>query len=104
MPQADLFTVRRYMYSGITCTDHENYLPRKGKTACSVRYVQHENYIQHSYGFFFSLSYKPSLYPQRVVSRGVLRDGFLYKKQDRRHATVADITFRGPHTSRNSRD
>ena len=28
----------------------------------------HENYTQHSYRFFFSLSYKPSLYPQRVVS------------------------------------
>ena len=35
----------------------------------------HENYTQHSYRFFFSLSYKPSLYPQRVVSLEAIREG-----------------------------
>ena len=34
----------------------------------------HENYTQHSYRFFFSLSYKPSLYPQRVVSLEAIRE------------------------------
>ena len=33
----------------------------------------HENYIQHSYRFFFSLSYKSSLYP-RVVSLEAIRE------------------------------
>ena len=60
--------------------------------------------------FFFSLSYKPSLYPQRVVSLEAIRevccvmDSQYVQMQDRRHATVVDITFRGPYTSRNSRD
>ena len=42
----------------------------------------HENYTQHSYRFFFSLSYKFISTTCRVIrshSRGVLRDGFLYK-------------------------
>ena len=34
----------------------------------------HENYTQHLYRFFFSLSYKPSLYPQHVVSLEAIRE------------------------------
>ena len=34
----------------------------------------HENYTQHSYRFFFSLSYKPSLYLPRVVSLEAIRE------------------------------
>ena len=52
----------------------------------------HENYTQHWYRFFFSLSYKPSLYPQRVVLLEPLARcvalWFPVQIQDRRHATV----------------
>ena len=34
----------------------------------------HKNYTQHSYRFFFLLSYKPSLYPQRVLSLEAIRE------------------------------
>ena len=70
----------------------------------------HENYAQHSYRFFFSLSYKPHLYPQRVVALEAVREvccmivSQYVKIQDRRHAIVADITFRGPYALRNSRN
>ena len=94
-----------------TCNDHENYLLRKEKTTAVFNTRNdHENYTQHSYRFFFSLSYKPSLCPQRVVSLEATREvccvmvSQYVQIQDRHHATVADITFRGPYTSRNSRD
>ena len=57
MPQADLFTVRRY--SGITNICRE----KKKQLAVLHTCNDHENYSQHLYIFFFSLSYKPSLYP-----------------------------------------
>ena len=56
---------------------------RKNSLQCQIRATIMKIILNmHSYRFFFSLWYKPSLYPQRVVSlesRGVLRYGFLYK-------------------------
>ena len=80
MPQADLFTVRRYSSKIQNAKSAEK---RKAahseimKIICREKKKQlavldtcndHENYTQYSYRFFFSLSYKPSLYPQRVLS------------------------------------
>ena len=68
MPQADLFTVRRY--SGIINICRE----KKKQLAVLHTCNDHEKYTQHLYIFFFSLSYKPSLYPQRVKLLEVIRD------------------------------
>ena len=54
MPQADLFTVRRY--SGITNICQE----KKKQLAVLHTCNDHENYTQHLYIFFFSLSYSIS--------------------------------------------
>ena len=47
---------------------------RKKQLAVLDTCNDHKNYTQHSYRFFFSLSYKPSLYPQRVVPSEAIRE------------------------------
>ena len=88
MPQADLFTVHRY-------SGKIQNLPRKEKELIVLDTCnEHENYTQLSYRFFFSLSYKPSLYPQRVMSLEAIREVCCVmvlqyiQIQDRRHAAV----------------
>ena len=69
----------------------------------------HENYTQHSYRFFFLLSYKPSLYPQRVMSLEAIHEVYcmmvsctntgLASRNSRGGYLKLHTTFRGPYTS-----
>ena len=82
---------------------------KKKQLAVSDTCNDHENYTQHSYRFFFSLSHKPSLYPQRVVSLEAIRQvccvvvsctntGPALRDSSGGYLKP-DTTFRGPYTS-----
>ena len=84
---------------------HENYLPRKQKKKLAVWDTcnAHENYTQHSYRFFFSLSYP------RVVSLEAIREVccVMFSCTNTGPASryssggyfKPDTTFRGPYSS-----
>ena len=78
---------------------------RKKQLAVFDTCNDHENYTQHSYRFFFSLSYKPSLNPQRVVSLEAIREVCCVMVSCANTGPASrDSSGYNLYTSRNSRD